>query len=94
MKRSYQSNASPGEMAKIRARYVRALRAGFASYAGEVTWSTTWGDIFPKERSEAPAALRTYYGPYYAGGLPSRLARRGEPSGDDEVNPFAITAYE
>jgi hypothetical protein len=54
-----------------------ALRAAFAAYGtDQVTWSTTWEDLFPKVRAEAHASLHQFYGPLYADGLPSLAAAR------------------
>lgn len=51
---------------RVRRRYLAALRAAFGLFGvGNVSWETTWEELFPPGR---PAELAEFYGPWPEGG--------------------------
>lgn len=60
-KKWYAVEASRAQQIRARTRLVQAVSAGYAHFGLEnLTWSTSWLDIFPQP---APPALAIFYGP-------------------------------
>ena len=57
---SYKANASIQAQMEARTRYVRMMQAAFQAFGEDnVSWETTWLDLFPPS---PPAALARFYG--------------------------------
>ena len=65
--RHYQPNFSRDVQIAVRTRYLQAIKEAFKTYGiGQITWETTWLDLFPEK---PPPSLKAFYG--------SRLPEKG-----------------